>query len=158
MINFNTGTPAFRGYMIISDSSRPREILNISHPSLRDRTKGVIDAVIRSVHREKIDIPLTDEELSLLIERAHRNAMEHGNMWNPKKIITVKVLTEAKTLIIEILDESPIQKIEKAEDLRKFFHSEAEETAIIRRYCEPFWNEKGNILQLKIPLTQSLPD
>ena len=140
--------------MLVPESSKTQEILNISHPSLRDRTRGVVDAVLKAVHRESIVLPLSDEELSFLIERSHRNAMEHGNLWNPKKIITVKVIRNADYLTIEIIDESPSSRIEKISDLGLFFRSESQETAIIRRYCEPLWNERGNLLQLKIPLTQ----
>ena len=141
--------------MIVTEGSNAREILNISHPSFRDRTRGVVDLVLRTVHREGINLPLSDDELSLLIEHSHRNAMEHGNQWNPKKIITVKVVKDATFLTIEILDESPSGRIEKISDLRHFFRSESQEIAIIRRYCEPVWNERGNLLQLKIPLTLS---
>ena len=141
--------------MLVPEASDKQEILNISHPSLKDRTRGVVDAVLKAVHREAIILPLSDEELSFLIERSHRNAMEHGNLWNPKKIITVKVIKTSDYLTIEIIDESPNARVEKMTDLRHFFRSESQETAIIRRYCEPMWNERGNLLQLRIPLTQA---
>ncbi len=141
--------------MILTEGSKTQEILNISHPSLRDRTRGVIDAVLKTVHREGINLPLSDDELSYLIERSHRNAMEHGNLWNPKKIITVKVIKDPDYLTIEIMDESPSSRIEKISELRQFFRTESQETAIIRQYCEPQWNDRGNQLQLRISLTRN---
>lgn len=132
------------------ETSDQREILNLSHPTLKDRSRQVIDTVLRSLKREKVALPISDSELSCLLEKSIRNAMEHGNCWNPKKIVTVRVFIESHAVVFEILDESAGQRIDKIEDLKEFFQSPDSGISILKMYCDPQWNDRGNILRIRI--------
>lgn len=135
------------------EATDQKEILNLSHPSLKDRSRQVIETVLQALRRESILLPLSDDELSRLLEKSIRNAMEHGNGWNPKKIVTVRVFTDTRAAVFEILDECSSLRVEKIEDLKAFFRSSEAGATILRTYCEPQWNERGNSLRIRIPRT-----
>ncbi len=131
------------------------ELLNLSHPSIKERKGPVIETIMKTINRAGIEIPLSDQDLVNLINEAHSNAMEHGNHWNPKKVVNIRVFFSSRFLSIEITDEGNGFKIDRIQDFNDVFQTKerAGGIQIIKQFCEPTWNEKGNSVSLKIPLT-----
>lgn len=83
------------------------------------------------------------------------NAMEHGNKWDPEKMVSVSVTKNASHLNISVSDEgvgfvcvpsSNTCSETEALTLR------GRGIKIIRQFCRPRWNDRGNRIELIIDL------
>jgi len=128
------------------------EILNLSHPSIKNRKKDIVDIIIKAIRRREIQASLNENEMHLLIDEALTNAMEHGNNWNPKKVINIKISVDHTFLHISISDEGHGFNSQDPSCFREVFQPRGRGLHIIKQFCEPSWNKKGNRIDLKIAL------
>lgn len=131
------------------------EIHNKSYPSIKDTRKMIIEEVVGKIHSNDISLDLTKDELYLVIDEALTNAMEHGNSWDPSKQVSVLITLNTGTLDILIRDEGKgftkdvmDQTLEAVRNLKP----RGRGIFIIKQFCNPSWNEKGNQIDLRFKL------
>ena len=134
---------------------KPAEIYKVSFPSLKDSRKGIVNAVIENIQAKGLATRLSRDELYLIIDEAVTNAMEHGNKWDPEKMVSVSVTKNASHLNISVSDEgvgvvcvpsSNTCSETEALTLR------GRGIKIKRQFCRPRWNDRGNRIELIIDL------
>ena len=133
------------------------DIHNASYPTQRGSRNKIIEGIISKIRKGGITLALSKDELYLVIDEALTNAMEHGNGWDPAKKVSVRVSHNDATLDIFIEDEG-----------RGFDYGGAGDSAsairnlkprgrgiyIIRQFCAPSWNERGNIIALRFEISR----
>ncbi len=131
------------------------EIHNKSYPSLKDSRKKIIEEIINEIKNNRISVNLSNDELYLVIDEALTNAMEHGNQWNPNKLVSVRVIKNAKCMSIMIGDEGSgfrTDALQQTQDSVKNLKPRGRGIYIIRQFCQPSWNESGNQITLQFKL------
>jgi len=134
---------------------KPAEIYKVSFPSLKDSRKGIVNAVIENIQAKGLATRLSRDELYLIIDEAVTNAMEHGNKWDPEKMVSVSVTINASHLNICVSDEGggfactpSSNTCVETEPLTL----RGRGIKIIRQFCNPRWNDRGNRIELIIDL------
>lgn len=120
--------------------------------------KAIISAIAREIHAIKMPITVSEPELQLLLDEALVNAMEHGNKWDPRKKIKIKIITQCSSIQIEIKDEGQgfnykrrIRELKNSPPLRE----RGRGLQMIRGLCQTEWIAKDNTLKLNIPVELS---
>jgi anti-sigma regulatory factor (Ser/Thr protein kinase) len=115
----------------------------------------IINAVRIIVHENHLSPAMSDYELTLIVDEAITNAMEHGNNWDPDKMITVSARIDNKSLYISIEDEGP------GFDFRNYksecvqgnkLADRGRGLMIINHFCKPRWKKSGKLIELVIAL------
>jgi anti-sigma regulatory factor (Ser/Thr protein kinase) len=134
---------------------KPAEIYNVSFPSLKDSRKGIVNTVIDNIQANGLSTKLTRDELYLVIDEAVTNAMEHGNKWDRGKMVSIAVTRQANQLVVSVSDEGAgfacvpsINACAETETLTL----RGRGIKIIRQFCNPRWNDRGNRIDLIIDL------
>jgi len=131
------------------------EIFNISFPSLKDSRKDSVNAVIENIHSKGLSTRLSRDELYLIIDEAVTNAMEHGNKWDAQKMVFISVSKNTHHLKISVSDEgagfSDARCFDAITDTGPL-PLRGRGLKIIRQFCSPRWNERGNRIELIIDL------
>lgn len=131
------------------------EIFKLSFPSLKDSRKGIINTVIEKIQDRGLSTRISRDELYLVIDEAVTNAMEHGNRWDPQKKVFISASKNPHHLTISVSDEgqgfSCVQKENTSNDTG-YLHLRGRGIKIIRQFCSPRWNERGNCIELIIDL------
>ncbi len=128
------------------------EIHNKSYPSLKDSRKKIIEEIIKEIKNNRISISLSNDELYLVIDEALTNAMEHGNQWNPNKLVSVRVVKNSKYMNIMIGDEGTgfrSDALQHTQDSVRNLKPRGRGIYIIRQFCQPSWNQSGNQITLQ---------
>jgi len=128
-------------------------IMNQSFPSHRKIRKKIIKSIIKKLKEHSVSITLNQNELYLIVDDALTNALEHGNQWDPDKMITVTVTREPDRLNISIMDEGigfDTSLADKTPEEIKKLIPRGRGIYIIRQFCNPTWNEQGNQITLHI--------
>ncbi|MCP4130997.1 MAG: ATP-binding protein [bacterium] len=128
------------------------EILDEYYPSNKSSKKHIVNSISEHID-ENIDI--NPDELNLVIDEAITNAMEHGNKWDSKKKVHVKMNMDSKNLYIKITDEGSgfdTGNIEEKLNIKNVFSQRGRGLCLINEFCIPRWNKKGNQLTLLIKL------
>jgi serine/threonine-protein kinase RsbW len=122
--------------------------------SLRGRS-AIIDTVITSIKNNDLFLTISDYELTLIVDEALTNAMEHGNKWDPDKTISVSISFDKNFLYVSIEDEGEGFDFEN-------FRSECSSgnklanrgrgLIIIKHFCKPEWSKSGRLIELVINL------
>ncbi|RPI97322.1 MAG: ATP-binding protein [Spirochaetales bacterium] len=131
------------------------EIFNVSFPSLKDSRKGVVNGVIENIYKKGLSTKVSRDELYLIIDEAVTNAMEHGNRWDPEKMVTISVTKYASHLNISVSDEGAGFSCAPSSNTCPESESltlRGRGIKIIRQFCKPRWNDRGNIIELIIDL------
>jgi serine/threonine-protein kinase RsbW len=117
----------------------------------------IICMIKEIVKRHNIVSLISDYELTLVIDEALTNAMEHGNEWNSKKKINVSIWVEVKSLHIMIEDEG------EGFNFKSFLSECAQGNKlanrgrgliIINNLCKPIWKKAGRVIEISISLSQ----
>jgi two-component sensor histidine kinase len=128
------------------------ELYNSTYPTSRDNRKNIIDEVIDKIKADNILLFISDEELYLVIDEALTNAMEHGNRWDAGKRVKVKVTKYPDLLHVYIADEGEgfdIRNTLLDNSSVKSLKPRGRGLYIVRQFCKPGWNEKGNEIDLE---------
>ncbi len=131
------------------------ELLNITYPTQRGVRNRIIEDIIDRIKQNSVNLGLTRDELYLVIDEAITNAMEHGNAWNSEKKVRVQVRRNEMHLEVLIEDEgtgfnSGTQ--DKSINAIKNLKPRGRGIYIIKQFCKPFWNDKGNMIGLRFPI------
>jgi anti-sigma regulatory factor (Ser/Thr protein kinase) len=132
-----------------------QELLNQKFPSLKDTRKDIIEFVLDKIAEYPLSFKLNRSELYLVIDEALTNAMEHGNKWDPGKNILIQVAVKDSRLNISIEDEgkgfnTSGPNTRRDEDSNLSVRGRG--IKIIRKFCNPIWNTKGNRITLQLQL------
>ncbi|MFW5860604.1 MAG: ATP-binding protein [Spirochaetota bacterium] len=134
----------------------PTTILDSSYPTIREARKDIIDDIINVISKRDIHLNIDNMELYLIIDEALTNAMEHGNLWKPDKDIKITVSINSKYLKVMIQDEGTGFLRGKARNLDSpHLLPRGRGIYIIKQFCKPEWNKKGNQIILNIELGKS---
>jgi len=115
----------------------------------------IIHAVKTIIRNNNLSPAMSDYELTLVIDEAITNAMEHGNNWDRNKKIYVNVWIDMNTLHLSVEDEG------EGFDFEHFKSECAQGNKIARRgrglmlinyFCAPVWKKSGRLIELSIPL------
>lgn len=141
----------------ISDmpDTRTPEIFTVSFPSLKDSRKGIVNAVIEKIQDRGLSTRLSRDELYLIIDEAVTNAMEHGNKWDPEKMVFISVSKNSRHLKISVSDEGKgfaCGQCENSSTDTGPLTLRGRGIKIIRQFCSPRWNDRGNCIELIIDL------
>lgn len=131
-------------------------ILDSSYPTIREARKDIIDDIIDAINTRDIHLKIDNMELYLIIDEALTNAMEHGNLWKPDKEIKISVSINSKFLKVSIQDEGTgfLRGSEKNIDAPHLL-PRGRGIYIIKQFCKPEWNKKGNRIDLNIGLEKT---
>ncbi len=116
---------------------------------------GIIAKITGKICETGKDLSISNDELTLVIDEAITNAIVHGNCWDSGKCINIKAYLDLKHINIEITDEGSgfqDQEKKKGQLFRNIEEAHGWGIYLIRKYCRPRWNRKGNRIQLKIDL------
>lgn len=128
-------------------------IMSESFPSHRKVRKKIIKSIIKKLKEHRISIEINQNELYLIVDEALTNALEHGNQWDPEKVINVTVTRDRDRLDISITDEGigfDTSLADKTPEEIKKLIPRGRGIYIIRQFCKPTWNEQGNQITLHI--------
>ncbi|TAL29641.1 MAG: ATP-binding protein [Spirochaetes bacterium] len=134
-----------------------QEILNKAFPSLKDSRKEIIELILDTISEYPFTFNLNRSELYLVIDEAITNAMEHGNRWDPAKKIKVLVTLKDSHMDISIEDEgsgfdTTAPRVYKDEEGNLSIRGRG--IKIIKKFCTPAWNARGNRITLHLQLTE----
>lgn len=117
-----------------------------------DEVKPVIQKIMDNIRGIGICFELNPSSFCLMMEEALLNAMHHGNRWNPCRNVNVTIQLDETALYIVISDEgdgfSQLALAGRTDNTGK------NGIRIIRKFCNPYWNDKGNTIYLKLPLPE----
>ena len=130
---------------------------NTFSTSQNERTE-VIQTVGTIIKSNRLVPVISDYELTLIVDEAVTNAMEHGNSWNPNKKVFVSVRTDGISLHVSIEDEGMGFDYAhyKSECEQNKLSKRGRGVMILRHLCKPFWGKSGREVILEIPL-KSIP-
>ncbi len=135
--------------------NRTSTIFHESYPSIKNIRAKVISSVIKTLSESGIPVCLTNNELYLIVDEALTNAMEHGNKWNPGKMVNITITKNSAHCIITIEDEGSgfdtITRKNGKHDPCDTLSLRGRGIKLIRQFCIPQWNAKGNRIDLCIP-------
>ena len=115
----------------------------------------ILDEVRSAVLSARILMSISAEELTLILDEAVTNAMEHGNRWNESKFVSVSVWVESTVLHIAIEDQGEgFDFNNHKSDFVKgnLLSSRGRGISLISKFCSPFWSKSGRLVDLQIPL------
>ncbi|HMB19536.1 MAG TPA: ATP-binding protein [Spirochaetota bacterium] len=135
---------------------KPTTILDSSYPTIREARKDIIDDIINVISKRDIQLNIDNMELYLIIDEALTNAMEHGNLWKPDKEIKITVSINSRYLKVTIQDEGTgfLRGSEKNINSPHLL-PRGRGIYIIKQFCKPEWNKKGNQIILNIELDKT---
>ena len=120
-----------------------------------DQRRVALCAVIDAVKNEGISLLLSWEELTLVLDEALTNSMEHGNRWNPEKWISVRISIDKNFIHFIIEDEgagfipgNPPSDFEKGNKMSQ----RGRGLSLIRQFCDPVWDDSGRRIDLPFKL------
>lgn len=135
--------------------NKHHNILSVSFPSIPDARKEAIEAIIKKIHEYKIPIRINENEIYLIIDEALTNAMEHGNQWDRHKKVIINVVLNFSQLTISIEDEGSGFDVKTDKDHNtRSLALRGRGIKLIKQFCTPQWNLKGNRIDLLIDVKQ----
>ncbi len=111
----------------------------------------VILKMIEKIESNAIYFELDARSFYLMMEEALTNAMQHGNRWDSSKAINVFLQLDEASLYIIIADEG--EGFCQLALPGNSENSDKHGIRIIRKFCNPYWNDKGNAIYLKLALS-----
>ncbi len=120
--------------------------------------EAIISAIAGEIYEIEMPITVSEPELQLLLDEALVNAMEHGNKWDPRKKVKIRIITRCRSIQIEISDEgqgfnykSRVSELRNSPPLRE----RGRGLQMMRGLCQTEWIAKNNTLKLNIPVELS---
>jgi serine/threonine-protein kinase RsbW len=129
-------------------------IINDRFPSTINNKNHIIETIINRIKEFTCVTKIDFDELFLVIDEAITNAMEHGNHWDPDKLVDVKITSTGEYVSITIEDEGTGFNIDKytVADSSPNLNPRGRGIQIIRHFCRPNWNNTGNQINFCIDL------
>ena len=119
-------------------------------------------AIISSIRKQlrEIDgtIDIDDFDLSLILDEAVVNAMEHGNSWDPGKNVTVKIYHSTNDVQILIEDEGSGFNYNDLDSNDLKWQPESKLNVrgrgifLLKQLCDIEWINQGNVIKIVLPL------
>lgn len=128
-------------------------IANITVQTGMSALHKVILKIINEIESHSIYFEIETGSFYLMMEEALINAMEHGNRWDSKKTINISLKLDDAALFIIIADEG--EGFCQLALTGNSENSEKQGIRIIRKFCNAYWNDKGNAIYLKLALIDS---
>lgn len=127
------------------------EMLVRRYSSDRESLRIAVDHVAGLVESRGL-VPVIGKELfTLTIDEALTNAMEHGNGWNGRKCVFIRITVEGGALVVDIRDEGG--GFAPGETGRGGALSpRGYGLRLIRAFCAPEWEGCGNRVRLRFML------
>ncbi len=126
-------------------------IINDRFTSNQINKNTIINLIIDKIKQHSIPKKIDYSEIFLIIDEALTNAMEHGNKWDPGKLVNIKVTHKNDYLMISIEDEGT------GFDTKQYQQTGANNLnlrgrgiRIIKHFCKPVWNSRGNQINFNI--------
>ena len=128
-------------------------IVNRSFPSSPEMRKEALSLLLSAAMTSGRILSISEDELTLIVDEAVTNAMEHGNHWDRRKSVHVSVLIKSGYLHMVIEDEGTgfdfeNQKSEFEEGNK--LSSRGRGLSLIRRFCDPVWSKGGRSIDLPV--------
>jgi anti-sigma regulatory factor (Ser/Thr protein kinase) len=115
-------------------------------PSSLQSRKEVIDELISQIWSRSERIVLTQDELTLVIDEAITNAMEHGNHWDESKRVHVNLTLQKGLFLLSVEDEgcgfdykNPHSEFINGNKLAQ----RGRGISLMKKFCEPRWEKGG---------------
>ena len=134
--------------------TKKRILIDENFGSSLDERAKILSLVNVILKNNGILPKISDNELALVVDEAVTNAMEHGNKWNPQKVIHLSIWVDDKNIHVSIEDEG---------DGFDFRNHQSEFTkgnklsqrgrgiSLIEKFCIPSWQRSGRLIDLQIP-------
>jgi len=94
-------------------------------------------------------------DLSLILDEAIINAMEHGNKWDPLKNILISINLAEKGIQIEIEDEGQgfdyFHRFNE-DNNKPLLRERGRGLFLMKQFCDIEWINCGNIIKINIPV------
>jgi anti-sigma regulatory factor (Ser/Thr protein kinase) len=135
--------------------SEKKEIIHFTgdFPSSLQARRDVLDELLKRVLSYHESVSLTADEITLVIDEAITNAMEHGNQWDESKQVHVKLAQQNGSLLISIEDEgngfdfkNPQSEFVNGNKLSQ----RGRGISLIKKFCEPRWENGGRLIVLPL--------
>ena len=127
-------------------------------PTEKNKKDEIIDSIFTEMNNISGKLLLPHESLRLILDEAIINAMEHGNRWNPEKIITV-ILEQAQTCLKVIISDEG-EGFQFSRDFYQIPPPSMTERGrgihLIKYLCPAEWHNNGATVNLLIPVECSL--
>jgi anti-sigma regulatory factor (Ser/Thr protein kinase) len=139
--------------MLAQETSR--KLLTNNYMTSSESRVRILDEVKAAVLRGRVIPQISGEELTLIVDEAVTNAMEHGNRWDDQKTVSVSVLVDEAVLHVIIEDQGDgFDFRNNKSDFVKgnLLSQRGRGISLIRRFCSPSWTKSGRLVDLKIPL------
>lgn len=139
--------------MLAQETSR--KLLTDNYITSSESRVRIINEVRNAVLRGRVIPRISGEELTLIIDEAVTNAMEHGNRWDGNKTVSVSVWADETMLHIAIEDQGDgfDFRNHKSDFVKgNLLSQRGRGISLIRRFCSPSWNKSGRLVDLRIPL------
>jgi serine/threonine-protein kinase RsbW len=124
-------------------------------PTTKKLKTGIINLIKDKLSEIEGRICIDLLDLSLILDEAIINAMEHGNKWDPSKNILIKISLAQKGIQIEIEDEGQgFDYFHKftAEELKPRLRERGRGLLLMQQFCDIEWINSGNIIKINIPV------
>lgn len=107
-------------------------------------------------------LDVDDFDLSLILDEAIVNAMEHGNGWDPEKNVTVKIYMKDLELQILVEDEgsgfnyNDLDSIDLKWQPDSKLNIRGRGIFLLKQLCDIEWINKGNVIKIVLPLKATI--
>lgn len=129
-------------------------------PSTRKARDEVLDLLLKKIHQLAGKVALDKFELRLVLDEALTNALEHGNMWDERKFVRIRLYPPMDGFVqVSIKDEGfgfnhEILREQGSLEPNNRPSYRGRGIFIIRQFCKVCWNSIGNEIILSIPLAR----
>ncbi len=130
-------------------------LVNEKFSSNQAHRKEPINSVAKLLEPHLAKLYITKDELFLILDEAITNAMEHGNLWDATKFVTINAYTNSNHLYIQITDEGSgfsSEYFTKNMSDRNILSTRGRGLYIIKQFCDLSWNKQGNQITLTFNL------
>jgi anti-sigma regulatory factor (Ser/Thr protein kinase) len=129
-------------------------LINNYYTSTESRVK-ILTEVRNAVGRGCLVPAISGEELTLIVDEAVTNAMEHGNQWNSEKKVFVAVWADDAKLHVTIEDQGEgfDYHNHKSEFVKgNVMSHRGRGISLMKKFCSPSWTKSGRVVDLTISL------
>jgi anti-sigma regulatory factor (Ser/Thr protein kinase) len=140
--------------MFMMEMNSEKVIVDDKFPSFIGNKNRIIDSIINRIKTQPVAVKIDYDELFLIIDEALTNAMEHGNHWDPRKNVLVRIIKNKEYISITIEDEGDGFDIDRYYtcDMMRSLNPRGRGIHIIKHFCKPNWNDQGNQINFCIDI------
>ncbi len=122
-------------------------------PTDRKSAQSVISDALDYFHLLKKKSLISDDisefEFRLLLDEALENAMSHGNLFDPQKLVGIKIRPRKQRIVLTVTDQGAgfnPEILSNPREIENFFKLSGRGIHLIQHLAEVRWNKKGNSL------------